>query len=302
MKRFKGVIAPIITPFKSNGDFYELGMLNLLDFLYEHKVDGVYALGSYGSFPLLSISERKNVAEFIIQETKKRNLSSIIQIGAASTLDTIDLALHAASHKPDAIASVVPFYYSHKVYGEETYINHFKEIIKAVNGRVPVQIYNNPRTTGYMVTPKFFASLIDIGVSGMKDSGTDMAAFGEFMNIVNDKSPDFDLMPGSASVFSSGFLLGAEACVAGTAMVFPDMVVDLYDALSNGDLEKIRELQLNIIKVRGYQSIKPLRPSVSYDLLEIKGIDVGVPRKPWYQLNKKEYSDLKRNLQNSGLI
>jgi len=65
MKRFKGVIAPIITPFKSNGDFYELGMLNLLDFLYEHKVDGVYALGSYGSFPLLSISERKNVAEFV---------------------------------------------------------------------------------------------------------------------------------------------------------------------------------------------------------------------------------------------
>jgi len=178
MKKFKGVITPIITPFKDNGEFYEQVMLNLLDFLHSNGVDGVYALGSYGSFPLMSIAERKQVAEFVVRETKKRGMPSIIQIGAPATADSVELALHAVEIQPDAIASVVPFYYSNYAYGEEVYLEHFKTIVDAVNGRVPVQMYNNPKTTGYTVTPKFFNRLLEIGITGLKDSSWNMSLFG----------------------------------------------------------------------------------------------------------------------------
>jgi len=122
------------------------------------------------------------------------------------------------------------------------------------------------------------------------------------MNIVNEKAPVFDLMPGSASVFLAGFALGAEACVAGTAMAFPDLVVKLYDAFLKGDIAKAKELQLKIIQARDYQSVRPLRAAVSYDILKIKGIDVGTSRKPWYRLSEEEYKNLKRQMANDNLM
>jgi len=296
MKKFKGVIAPIITPFKENGEFYRYGMENLLNYLHQNNIDGVFALGSYGSFPMLSIAERKEIAEYIVNYSKILGLKTIIQIGSPSTLDARNLAEHASDIGADAVASVVPFYYSSRVYGEETYLHHFESIKEVIKNNVPFHLYNNPRTTGYSATVSFLSNLIDIGISGMKDSGTDMALFAEFSELINKKFPDFDLMPGSASTFASGFLLGAEACVAGTSMVFPALVVSLYNAIIEKNAEEIKNLQLKIIEARNYQSIRPLRPAVSYDLLRVLGIDVGVPRKPWYSLNEDELKTIKENL------
>lgn len=301
MKQFKGILTPIITPFKENGEFYEKGMENLIEFLYKNGVNGVYAIGSYGSFPLMNVEERKIVAETVVRETKKRNMQSIIQIGSAATKDAVELALHAEKIGADAVASVVPFYYSNYAYGEDVYLEHFKTIIDAVES-IPVQMYNNPKTTGYTVSLNLLEKLMDIGLSGLKDSSANISLFSEMMNLANEKNPDFDLMPGSASIFLSGFILGAEACVAGTAMAFPELVKPLYDAIQNKDFEKASSQQLKVVEARVYQSIKPLRAAVSYDILKIKGIDVGTSRKPWYRLNKEEYTILNNNMKRAGLI
>lgn len=300
MKRFRGILAPIITPFTEDGAIYEKGLLNLIDFLAEKGVHGLFAIGSYGSFPLMTEQERMRVAETAVSRTKKNGMQIIIQVGAPSTKTSVRLAQHAELVGADAVASVVPFYYSSFGYDESAILRHYEKIIKAV--RVPVQYYNNPRTTGYTLTPSFLTRLIDVGVTGVKDSGANIATFGEMMNIVNNTAPDFDLMPGSASILLSGFMLGAEACVAGTSTAFPEIVVELYDAIVKGNLEKATERQLLVIKARKLQGVKPLRASVCYDILRMKGIDVGTCREPWSKLSREEYDLLLENLMDNGFV
>ena len=59
MQQFSGVISPVITPFDLNGKIYEQGFDNLFKFLSQNEIDGVFCVGSYGSFPLMGLEERK---------------------------------------------------------------------------------------------------------------------------------------------------------------------------------------------------------------------------------------------------
>lgn len=300
MKRFRGIIAPIVTPFQDNGDLYPQGMVNLLEYLAAHGVHGVFAIGSYGSFPLLTEEERMSLAELIVSHCRRLGLKVIVQIGSPSLRTSLRLARHASALAPDAVASVVPFYYSATGYKEDAILNYFAELTKAIT--VPLHFYNNPRTTGFMLRPQLLDRLIDIGVSGIKDSGSDMANFGEMMNLIKDKAPDFDLMPGSASILLPGFLMGAEACVAGTATAFPALVAELYGAILQEKIKTAIQLQLRVIQARTFQGKWGMRPAACYDILKMRGLDVGTCRAPWRRLLATEYQALQQELSQADLL
>ena len=47
----------------------------------------------------------------------------------------------------------------------------------------PVHFYNNPRTTGVIASVSLVEKLMDLGISGLKDSSSNMAQFGEIANM-----------------------------------------------------------------------------------------------------------------------
>ena len=61
MKKIKGVIPPMITPFDEYGGLDERNLIRLVEYL-SPKVDGLFICGSYGCGPLMSLEERKRVA------------------------------------------------------------------------------------------------------------------------------------------------------------------------------------------------------------------------------------------------
>ena len=81
MRKFKGVVSPIVTPFDSSGRVYEKGFDNLFKFLSDNGIDGVFCIGSYGSFPLLELEERKYATKLAIEKSAKYGLKNIIQVG-----------------------------------------------------------------------------------------------------------------------------------------------------------------------------------------------------------------------------
>jgi dihydrodipicolinate synthase/N-acetylneuraminate lyase len=284
---FEGILTPTLTPFTESGALYERGFENLFSFLSENGVNGVFVGGSYAAFPLLSEEERMRVTAISVSLAKKYKLQCVAHIGHASTQLAVKLAKYAEGLGADAVACVLPYYYSGHAYTDENYFMHFDAILNSV--RCPVHIYNNPRTTKVAVTPNFLRSLQEMGVSGMKDSGSDMKAFREYAAAVwstDDKS--FDLMPGSGSVLFEGFQMGARACVAGTSVVFPDEVSKLHRLLSFGDEEGARQAQVRVNQARDVQQSMNMRPASAYSLLRARGIDVGAPRLPWRPLNESE--------------
>lgn len=92
--QFKGIIPPVITPFDSKGYFDATSMKKLIDFLINSGVDGLFFLGSSGEFAQLSTSERKEIAEFVINYVNKRK-PVLIGTGSTNTKEVIELSSHA---------------------------------------------------------------------------------------------------------------------------------------------------------------------------------------------------------------
>ena len=93
-KRFEGIYPPAITSFTEDGEIYEKGIRNVIRYLMSEGVHGFFINGSYGSCVLMTIEERKRVAEIIHDEVSGR-LPIITHVGEASTRATIELAKHA---------------------------------------------------------------------------------------------------------------------------------------------------------------------------------------------------------------
>jgi dihydrodipicolinate synthase/N-acetylneuraminate lyase len=276
---FKGILAPIPTPFNATtGAVYEKGVENLLFFLKKAGVHGVFALGSYGSFPLLDRDERFEAMEIITRKCKELGLFNVMHIGAAGTSQALVYARYAEELEVDAIASVSPYYYSGHAYRWEDIREYHQRLIESTE--LPYCIYNNPRTTSFSLSPEQLRELAVMGASGLKDSGNDVCLFKDYFDATSDLA--FNCMPGSGSVMLDCFLLGARSIVAGTSVCFPEEVVALYNAFQAGaSAKKLESMQMAVTKCRERQMANIMRAAAAYVLLRDRGVDIGQPRSPW---------------------
>lgn len=283
---FHGIYPPIITCFDKNGDFAWRKQQNVIRFLLEKEVHGLWIIGSYGSFPLLTKEERNEVTELIIDEVNGR-IPIITHIGSTSSKETIELAKNAQSAGTNAVGSVVPYYYSSFAYTEEQIVKYFRELVDSVD--VPVFLYNNPNTTGYNVSPELLKKLADIGIKGVKDSSGNYIQMTEYIMYVQPDYPDFIFFPGTASLLMPSLMLGAQGGVAGTANAFPEIVIDVYELYKRGKYEEAAKRQRLVLKVRDLQGIDGFRPASCYAMLRMRGIDAGIVRQPWKEMSKDKY-------------
>ena len=275
----KGVLSPIPTPFHpKTGNIFEKGIYELLEFLKQAGVHGVFALGSYGSFSLLDREDRMKAMEIISTACKEKGLYNVMHIGAAGTDQALRYVEHAAKLGVDAIASVSPYYYSGHAYRWEDIRAYHQRLITSTD--LPYCVYNNPRTTSFSILPEQLRELAALGASALKDSGNDVASFRAYQKATEDLA--FNCMPGSGSTMLECFNLGARAIVAGTSVCFPDEVVALYQAFERGETSiRLAELQGIVTQCRERQMATIMRPAAAYSLLRERGVNIGCPRHPW---------------------
>ncbi len=106
----KGVVPPMITPFTKSGEVDYAGLRTLVSYL-SNEVDGLFITGSYGSGALMTIEERKKVAEVTV-ETVAGKIPVIVMVGTTNTRESVDLTQHAARIGVQAVASVGPYYFT----------------------------------------------------------------------------------------------------------------------------------------------------------------------------------------------
>ncbi len=295
----KGIFPPMITSFREDGEIDDRGIASVVDFLVDREVNGLFIIGSYGSCALMEVGERKLVARSVLKRVGER-IPVIVHVGAASTRTTIELAQDAQAAGAAAVAAVIPYYYSAIAYKDYEIVRHYEELVNNVS--LPVYVYNNPRTTGFFITADLLKKLVGVGVRGMKDSSGDYMLFAELINEVKPIAPDFNFMVGTVGLIEPAFLLGAESCVAGTAIAFPEVVRLLFDALNAGDYECASRLQGRVIAIRKLQAISGFRPAACYPLLRMRGIAPGTVRRPWCEPTDQQCREMKKGLKKLGVL
>lgn len=291
--KFEGIIPPMITPFSKDGRVFSNGLKNLINFLIEGGVKGLFICGTYGTGPAMTVNERKKVAEITTEQVKGK-ISVITHVGSSSLDMSVELAKHAEDIGTDAVASVPPFYYA---YDDESVLSFFKKLISNVN--IPVFVYNNPTTTRTAITSELLKKLAEEGVVGIKDSSFSIVKFYEDIATVQKK--DFIFIIGTEALMLPAMMVGAKGCVSGLANVFPEINVELYNLAKAEKYNEAAIKQIEIIKARKAMHMAPTVPTC-YEILKIRGIDVGYPKMPFRRLTNQELERIKSRLSQIGCL
>ncbi|MDQ7834265.1 MAG: dihydrodipicolinate synthase family protein [Humidesulfovibrio sp.] len=291
---FPRIVVPVITPFAPDGRVYETGVENLLQFLRRHGITGLWVLGSYGAFPLLDQDQRKHAATVFLSTAKKLGMTTVIQVGAPSVEHATDLARHAENSGADAVASVVPFYYSSSHYNEENFLDYFGQLSKAT--KLPLFYYNNPKTTGYTPSIAFLQKLVDVGVRGIKDTTSDFISITDKLRVFDESTAPGTYLGGSSSVYLPCRLMGAPGVVCGTAVALPEFILAMDQAIQDGDMVQAQKLQRTVHRVREIQGRYVGRSAACYDILHARGVDVGTVKPPWRRMTREQAREIMADL------
>ncbi|AXI28603.1 dihydrodipicolinate synthase family protein [Priestia megaterium] len=269
-KKFHGVIPPVSTIIDANECLDEKGMKNLIDFLIESKVNGLFFLGSGGEFSQMSTSSRKKVAEFAVQYVNGR-LPVLIGTGTPSTKETISLSMHAKEIGADGIVVINPYYWP--LY-EDNLFQHFAQIAEKVD--MPTLLYNFPALTGQDLSPEFVLKLVESypNIVGIKETVDAVSHTREMILTVKAAHPDFAVFSGYDDHFLNTLSLGGDGSIPGTANFAPEFSVNIYQYFMNKDYARAIEshrLLSGLLSL--YQIDKPF-VSVIKEALSLRGIKV----------------------------
>lgn len=293
--KVRGIIPPLTTPFTKEGQVYEKGLRDLVEFQIEGGSDGLFICGTYGSGPIMTLEQRKRVTEIVVDQGKNR-ITVIAHVGTASTEKSIELAQHAEAQGVDLIASISPYYHNH---GERAVLEYFRTLVGAVDEEVFV--YNNPKCSGVTISPSFLHDLADVGVTGVKDSGFSYVEFTHFVLELEDK-PDFTFVIGTESLALPAWLAGAKGCVSGLANVFPELMAELWSLYQEGNIKEAAELQLRVNKARRILHIPDSTNTACYAVLEARGVDAGYPKAPFVPVAEDNRKAMINGFKEMGLL
>ena len=213
MAALHGALAASVTPLREHGSAIDEGAFGpLVDFFVREGLDGILALGTAGEGILLSVEERRRVADLFLQASDKR-LQVAIHCGAQTTADTVMLAAHAAEVGADAVVVIGPPYFK---LDEKAQYAHFFAAATACEP-VPFYVYEFAATTGYAITPSVLERLRDdtSNVVGLKVSDTPFDAFAKYL------LPGFDIFVGPEALIAEGMARGARGAVSALASALP---------------------------------------------------------------------------------
>jgi len=285
-EKLYGVFPALLTPFNEKGNVDKKRLKKLVKFLILKGIDGVYICGSTGEGLLMSVEERKMVAE-IVKEIAENKVKIISHIGCLNTKDTVELAKHSEKIKIDGISSIPPIYFRYRF--EEIY-NYYKNIAEATS--LPFLIYYIPSTTGIVLSNDKIAEFSKIkNIIGLKYTDTDFYLLQDLLFKVKGKWIAFS---GSDQMFLPGLIMGTVGCIGSTQNVLPEIFVDIYRNFKEGNIKKAMELQKRITiavsLLKRYGGLYAWKTAMKF-----RGIDCGFCRSPIKEkLNNEEEKLLKK--------
>lgn len=276
--KLRGVVVPLVTPL-TQSDSIDTSAVDtsavecLVNFHIERGVAGFFPAGTTGEGFLLSLDERRHLAEAVVDATAGR-IPVIVHAGTPTTADTVSLAQHAQGIGASAIAVIPPYVYSHK---GETLLRHFVTVAQSVPD-LPVYLYNFPGISNNTLSTDLVLAMMQEApnIIGMKDSSGSLETLTQLIAATDGA---FNAINGGDGQVLAALAQGADGCVSGNANVVPELLVGLYKAVQAGDLSKARALQQTLNRVRALLG-DGSNLSLFKQILTRRGVPVGDVRAP----------------------
>jgi 4-hydroxy-tetrahydrodipicolinate synthase len=240
LSKLSGVITAIPTPLHENENVDVEGLRNVIEYVIEEGVSGIFVLGSMGEGPALLDSQKQLVVEVAAERINGR-VPLLAGISEVSTRRTLELGKAVQNLNPDYLVTTTPFYYT---------FPHPKSIIEFMTRldvlEKPIIFYNCPSMTGNRVGIHVMEKILNMPhVAAVKDSSGDTGVFFELLRRYPDKKTrPCGIFQGDEFMFDISLFMGADGVVTGGGTLFVETLVRLYTcAISDDTLGAFKQQQ-----------------------------------------------------------
>jgi 4-hydroxy-tetrahydrodipicolinate synthase len=243
--RIKGVLSPVVTPFKQDYSPDTARFVAHCQWLMSQNC-GLAVFGTNSEANSLAAEERMNLLDAVVAagvDTARMMPGT----GCCSITETVKITAHAVKHGCAGVLMLPPFYY--KGVTEEGLFRHYSEVIQRVgDARLRIYVYHIPPVAVVGITPGLVARLLreyPTAVAGMKDSSGDWNNTKTFLDAFAKSG--FDVFVGSESFLLANMRNGGVGTISATANVNPAAIHKLYTEWQNADAEA-QQQQLNVVR------------------------------------------------------
>ncbi|WP_223068642.1 dihydrodipicolinate synthase family protein [Paenibacillus caui] len=290
--KLKGIYVLAITPMTDTLTFDPSALRRNIDHYIASGAHGIIVGGTYAEYPSLSISERQELFAAAAEAVAGR-VPLLCCTAASGTGEAIQLTQAAKEAGADGVMVTPP--YVSEVRPEDIYY-HFQLLNEAAE--LPILIYNSA-SIGVHLSPEEIAKLAKLeNVAGVKQGATDLHAL---VRTVAYSGDDISVMCGSDGLILGALASGLPGCTSTLANFMTSEFVALYNEFQQGLVERARD------RYYRWQPIRELarkygQPAMVKAALDIVGLPSGPVRPPFRTLGEEAVADIKRTLQETGII
>ena len=297
MPPITGLVAAVFTPLKNDSSLNLDLVPRIVEHLLNSGIGGLYVCGSTGEGPLLTLEERREVAEAYIAAVDGR-VPVIVQVGQESTREAAALARHAASIGANAISAVPPVYF--KPGTVDILVDTMKEIAGAAPN-LPFYYYHIPALSAVALDMERFLELAKDAIPNLAGIKFSSPRLDELQACRHFDSGRFEILFGVDEMLLSGLASGAKGAVGSTYNFLAPLYNEIIRCYNEKKTEEAEALQAQVVALvrvmiahRGLPAIKTC--------MKLIGLDCGPTRLPLLTLDDQETATLKEELERLGFF
>jgi 4-hydroxy-tetrahydrodipicolinate synthase len=236
----RGSIAPLMTPFTSDGAVDHAGLANLVEWQLASGSHGISIGGSTGEPSAQTIAERAEAIRTVAAAIGDR-VPFMPGTGSAKLDETLELTAAARDADVDAALVITPYYARPT---QEALYRWYRTVAEEFPD-LPIVAYNVPSRTAVDIAPETVARLFrDVeNFVGVKETTKD---FEHFSRVLHLCGPELLVWSGIELLCLPLLALGGAGIVSATANIAPAAVAQMFEAWEAGDFGRARELHYGL--------------------------------------------------------
>ena len=290
--KIKGVGVALITPF-NNFEVDYPALERMVEHVITGGVDYIVALGSTAETATLSLKERQQVYDFIVERTAGR-VPIVVGMGSNNTHELVEQLRTFDMHDAIAILSVAPYYNKPS---QEGIYRHYMAVAEA--SPVPVILYNVPGRTGVNMTAETTLRLAKASnkIVAVKEASGDME---QMQRIIDQRPENFLVLSGDDGLTVELIKRGGEGVISVAANAFVESFCGcVHDAMEG----KTRDAEAQMEKL-----LKPIdllfkegNPTSVKVMTSLMGLTTAEVRLPLVEGTKSLTEEMKEAIEKYNL-
>ncbi len=294
--RIKGVLSPVVTPFRPDYSPDVERFVRHCRWLLSHNV-GLAVFGTNSEGNSLSVEERMTLLERLV-EAGIDPARMMPGTGCCALSDSVRLSSHAVKLGCAGVLMLPPFYY--KGVSDEGLYRNYAQIIEQIDdARLKIYLYQIPPVSHVAISVTLIERLLKNypqNIAGIKDSSGDWSYTKSVLDAF--RGSGFDVFGGTETILLATMRGGGAGCISATANVNPAPIDSLFKTWGGADADAQQE-SLNAVRLvfQKYPMIPALKQAIAHWSNDPGWAKV---RPPLVELSNDQASDLVAELTQRG--